>query len=81
MAQTKRKKIAATKATTKSTTILALLRRKNGATIEELGNATGWQPHSVRGFLSGSIKKKLGLDLTVEKRDGAASRYTVRKAP
>jgi hypothetical protein len=81
MAQTKRKKITAKKSATKSEAILTLLRRKTGASIEELANATGWQAHSVRGFLSGTIKKKLGLDLGVEKRDGATSRYALRKAP
>jgi predicted ArsR family transcriptional regulator len=81
MTNTKRKKITAKKSTTKSEAILMLLRRKNGASIEELANATGWQPHSVRGFLSGTIKKKLGLYLAVEKRDGAASRYALRNAP
>ncbi len=81
MTQTKRKKITANKSTTKSEAILMLLRRKNGASIEELANATGWQAHSVRGFLSGTIKKKLGLNLSIEKRDGAASRYALRKAP
>jgi hypothetical protein len=81
MAQTKRKKITAKKSTSKSEAIMTLLRRKNGASIEELANTTGWQAHSVRGFLSGTVKKKLGLDLGVEKQDGAASRYVPRKAP
>jgi hypothetical protein len=40
-----------------------MLRAPNGATIEALTRETGWQPHSVRGFLAGVIRQKLGLDL------------------
>lgn len=62
----------------KSDIILGLLRRKNGATIAELAKATDWQAHSVRGVLSGTVKKKLGLKLATQKREGEASRYFVR---
>ncbi len=56
---------------TKQALLIDLLKRKKGATIEEIVEATGWQPHSVRGAISGALKKKLGLTVTsdpVEKR-------------
>ena len=46
------------------------MRRPKGATIEDMVKATGWQTHSVRGAISGTIKKKLGLQVSAEKRDG-----------
>lgn len=54
----------------KSVQVLQLLRRQQGATINELSIATTWQPHSVRGFLSGTVKKRYGLKLTSEIVDG-----------
>ena len=55
---------------TKSAKIIGLLCSRTGATIGELASATGWQQHSVRGFLSGTLKKKQGLDVTSESVDG-----------
>ena len=46
-----------------------MLRRADGATIDEIAGATGWQRHSVRGMLSGALKKKLGLDIVATKED------------
>ena len=51
----------------KQALVLDLLRRDGGATIGELAHATGWQPHSIRGAISGTIKKKLGLLVNSEK--------------
>ena len=52
---------------TKHDRVLSSLRFQGGATITAIVRATGWQPHSVRGFLAGVVKKKLGLDLATEK--------------
>lgn len=57
-------------ASSKSETIRGLLERRGGASITELSEATGWQTHSVRGFLSGTLRKKLGLTLISAKEDG-----------
>lgn len=51
---------------TKLTTIIGLLKRPDGASMAELTDATGWQPHSVRGAVSGSLKKQLKLDVVSE---------------
>jgi hypothetical protein len=44
-----------------------MLRRKEGATIAQIVEVTGWQPHTVRGAFAGALKKKLGLTVTSEK--------------
>lgn len=58
--------------TTKQQTILNLLTRPGGATIGELAAATGWQKHSVRGFISGTVKKQ--MELTVNSTSSATGR-------
>ena len=62
---------------TKQQTCLDLLGRREGATIEDFEQATGWQKHSVRGFLAGAVRKKLGLTLVSEKPDAGPRRYRI----
>ena len=64
---------------TKHARLLDLLSQPEGATIEEMMQATNWQQHSVRGFLAGTVKKKLGLELTSSKPDGEARRYRIAR--
>ncbi|HWQ57136.1 MAG TPA: DUF3489 domain-containing protein [Bryobacteraceae bacterium] len=49
--------------TSKQSQVLGLLKRAQGATLQDIVTATGWQPHSVRGFLSGVVRKKMKLAL------------------
>ena len=56
---------------TKQATLIAMLRRPKGATIGQIAEATGWRRHTIRGAMSGALKKKLGLNVTSEKpKDG-----------
>lgn len=50
--------------------LISMMQAPNGATIEALVTATGWQSHSVRGAIAGTIKKKLKLAVSSEKIDG-----------
>ena len=62
---------------TKQERVLTLLSQPAGASIDEMMQATDWQQHSVRGFLAGTVKKKLGFSLTSLKPDGGARRYRI----
>jgi hypothetical protein len=62
----------------KSATILDLLKRPGGVTSKELMKATGWQPHSVRGFLSGTVGKKMGLTVTSTRGEDGERTYSVK---
>src|SRR5258706_14190017 len=72
------KKGGAARDGSKAAKILELLKRPGGATSKELMKATGWQQHSVRGFLSGTIKKKMGLKLESSRREGEERAYRLR---
>jgi hypothetical protein len=61
----------------KKAEILALLRRVAGATLPELMAATDWQAHSVRGFLSGTLRKKMGLTVESAKRQDGERVYSI----
>lgn len=62
---------------TKHDRILTLLSQREGTTIAEMMQVTDWQQHSVRGFLAGTVKKKLGVILTSSKAEGALRRYRI----
>jgi hypothetical protein len=62
----------------KAAKILDLLKRSGGATSRELQKTSGWQPHSVRGFLSGTVRKKMGLTVVSTKGDDGESSYFVK---
>lgn len=49
--------------------MIALLRRPEGVTVDEVRAVTEWQPHTVRGVLSGALKKKLGLAIVTTKEE------------
>jgi hypothetical protein len=81
MKATKKRKAAAkspAKKGTKSEQVIALLRRGEGATIAEIQKATDWLPHSVRGFLSGTIGKKMGLTVKSTKSEDGERTYSVK---
>jgi hypothetical protein len=61
----------------KTEAALKLLRRKTGASLAELQEATGWQAHSVRGFLSGTVRKRLALALSSEVTKQGVRRYRI----
>jgi len=61
----------------KAQKILDLLNRPEGATLAAIMKATSWQPHSVRGFLSGTIRKKLGLNVVSTKDEGGERTYSI----
>jgi hypothetical protein len=62
----------------KTATVLELLKRPGGASAKELLKATGWQPHSLRGFLSGTVGKKMGLAVTSAKEEDGERHYSVK---
>ena len=62
---------------TKQERMLTLLSQTEGTSIEEMMQATDWQQHSVRGFLAGTVKKKLGFSLTTSKAAGDVRRYRI----
>ncbi len=65
---------------TKKQIALSLLQRSKGASIAEMRGAMGWQAHSVRGFLAGTVKKMPGVILLSEKAENGQRRYRVEAA-
>jgi len=65
------------RANSKKATVLNLLRRKDGATLGEIAKATGWMNHSIRGFISGTVGKRMGLKVESSKSDAGERTYKV----
>jgi hypothetical protein len=63
---------------TKTAKVLDLLKRPGGATAKELLKLTGWQAHSLRGFISGTLGKKMGLTVTSIKGEDGERSYSVK---
>jgi len=57
---------------------IAMMKRAKGATITEIVKATGWQKHTVRGFISGTLGKKMGLTVASEKGEDGERRYSIK---
>ena len=57
--------------------LIDMLKRDEGASIGQIVEATGWQKHTVRGAISGALKKKLGLAVTSEKSEGGERFYRI----
>jgi Protein of unknown function (DUF3489) len=73
---------AAPRAGTKQAMMIELLKRPEGATVEQIAEATGWQHHTIRGAISGALKKKLGLTIEAgPNKAGAKGSSTVYRIP
>jgi len=68
---------AAGRANSKKTAVLDMLRRKNGATMNEIAEATSWQNHSIRGFISGTVSKCMGLTIESTRDENGDRRYRI----
>jgi|SRR5579863_5229248 len=62
----------------KAAKILDLLKRADGVTLKELMKATGWQAHSVRGFISGTLGNKMGLKVASAKAEDGERTYSIK---
>ncbi len=71
------KKPKAPRTDSKQARLIEMLKRPEGATIEEIVKALTWQSHTIRGAMSGALKKKLGLKVESEKVDGRGRVYRV----
>lgn len=65
---------------TKAAKIAALLQRNTGVTLAELVKTTGWQAHSIRGFMSGTLKRKQGIKVRGAQEEGKPRRYLIDRA-
>ena len=77
-------KVRKARADTKQALLIEMLKRPEGATVAQIAEATGWLHHTIRGAISGALKKKLGLTITAHRvrmvgpnREGAPGSYTI----
>ena len=70
-------KVRSTREGSKTETILALMKREGGVTLKGIMDATSWQAHSVRGFISGTLGKKMGLTVVSTKAESGERTYTL----
>jgi len=74
---TKKTKARGVRADSKQAQLIAMLKEKKGATVDEIVKAFGWQSHTVRGAIAGALKKRLGLDVTSDKVGGRGRVYRI----
>ena len=73
------KEVAVPREFSKKAIVLDLLRRPKGATMAEIAKATDWQKHSIRGFISGNLTKKMGLTVASSKNEAGERTYQIAK--
>lgn len=64
---------------TKQDQVIALMRRAKGTTLPDIVAITGWQPHSVRGFISAVVRKRLMLNVVTDRTSKGVLRYRISK--
>ena len=74
-----RRKKATAREGSKKARILTLLKQPKGASLQEIMHATGWQAHSVRGFISGHLVKRMGLKVNSTRRSGGERSYQLMR--
>ena len=75
--KTAKTKAKSTRSGSKAAIVLDLMKRKEGATLAEIAKATDWQNHSIRGFVSGHVIKKLGLKVASTKSEAGERTYRI----
>jgi hypothetical protein len=69
-----------TRENSKQATVIQMLQRPEGATVQQICETTGWQAHTVRGTFAGALKKKLGLTIVSDKAQGGERVYGLRRS-